>query len=148
MDSSVVIDNLITRHGDENVAYVYCDYRDQKNQTVVNILGSLLRQLLVTSSYVPEAIATQLESITRKGQRVEVGDVSQMLKVVLPRHNNRFLCLDALDELQPRTRLALLTTLGTEFGSARIFFTGRPHIQSEVDGVFQTEIDSLHITAD
>jgi len=81
--SSAVIDNLITQHGD-------CDYRDQPNQTLINILGSLLRQHLVTASHVPEAITTLLESIKKKNHRVELCDVSQMLKVLLPQLNSSF----------------------------------------------------------
>ena len=64
--SSVVIDDLKTRHGEENVAYIYCDYRDQNNQTAVNILGSLLQQLLFTAPLVPASITTLLESIQKK----------------------------------------------------------------------------------
>ena len=143
-----MIDDLITQHSEENVAYMYCDYRDQSNQTVVNILGSLLRQLLITAPQVPEAITTLLESIKKRGHRVEVGDISQMLKALLPQLNYSFICLDALDELVPRTRLGLLSALRTEFGTARIFITGRPHIQPEVDGALQTQIHSLYITAD
>ena len=147
--SSVVIDNLVAQHGRENVAYMYCDYRDQTNQTVVNILGNLLKQLLITAAFVPEVITTMLEPLKKEGRRVEVGDISQMLKALLPQRNNcNFLCLDALDELEPRTRFALLKALHTDFGTVRIFITGRPHIQPEVDGALQTKLDAMHITAD
>ena len=143
-----MIDDLITRHGEESVAYMYCDYRDQTNQTVLNILGSLLRQLLITASYVPEAITTLLETIKKKDHRVELGDVSQMLKVLLPRLNRSFICLDALDELEPRIRFQLLKALHTDFGTVHIFLTGRPHIQVEVDMALQTQLEVMHITAD
>jgi len=145
--SSVVIDDLIARHGKANVAYIYCDYRDQTSQTVVNILGSVLRQLLTTASYVPETIYTVLESIKKQGQRAEIGDISTMLKVLLPRLDRSFLCLDALDELESRTRFTLLKALRTEFGSARIFLTGRPHIELEVNRALQIQLDAMHIEA-
>jgi len=145
--SSVVIDDLITRHGEANVAYIYCDYRDQTSQTVANILSSVLRQFLTTASYVPESIITTLESIKKKDQRAEIGDISKMLKVLLPRLDRSFLCLDALDELEPRTRFTLLKALRTEFGSARILLTGRPHIEPEVNRALQTQPDAMHIEA-
>ena len=56
--------------------------------------------------------------------------------------------MDALDELEPRTRLALLGALGTEFGTIGIFITGRPHVQPEVEGAFQTQLEAIHLTAD
>jgi len=145
--SSVVIDDLIMRHGEANVAYLYCDYRDQTSQTVVNILGSVLRQFLTTASYVPKTIITTLESIKKKGQRAEIGDISKMLTILLPHLNRSFLCLDALDELEPRTRFTLLKALRTEFNSARIFLTGRPHIEPEVNGALQIQLDAMHIEA-
>ena len=143
-----MIDDLIRRYGKENVAYMYCDYRDQTNQTVVNILGSLLRQILITTSHVPEEIARMLESIKRESKRLEIGNISQILKVLLPQLNSSFICLDALDELLPRTRFALLSALSTQFGTVRIFLTGRPHIQPEVDGALKSPLYAMHITAD
>jgi len=145
--SSVVIDDLITRHGEANVAYLYCDYRDQTSQTVVNILGSVLRQFLSTASYVPETIITTLESIKKKDQKAGIGDISKMLKVLLPHLHRSFLCLDALDELESRTRFTLLKALRTEFGTAHIFLTARPPIEPEVNGPLQIQLDAMHIEA-
>ena len=146
--SSVVIDDLITRHGEANVAYVYCDYRDQTSQTVVNILGSVLRHLLITTPYVPETIITILESIKKKNQRAETGDISKMLKLLLPQLDRTFLCLDALDELEHRTRFTLLKALRTEFGTARIFLTWRSYIEPEVSGALQVQLEAIRIAAD
>ena len=56
--------------------------------------------------------------------------------------------MDALDELEPRTWFALLKALHPDFGTVRIFNTGRPHIQPEVGGAIQTQLDAMHITAD
>ena len=143
-----MIDDLITQHGGENVAYMYCDYRDKTNQTVANILGSLLQQLLITAPLVPAGIIALLESIQRKKQIVEAEDVSQMLKILLPQLNRSFICLDALDELAPRTRFALLKAFHADFGNVHIFLTGRPHIQPEVDRALRTKVDAMHIIAD
>ena len=144
----MVVDDLIARHSEENVAYIYCDYRDQRNHTLVNILGSLLHQFLVNVSHIPDAITTQLESIKQQGHRVEAGDISEMLKVILPQLNRSFICLDALDELEPYTRFALLKALHVDFGTVRIFLTGRPHIQPDVDRALDTKLDPMHIIAD
>jgi len=147
-----VVDHLISQHGERQVAYIYCDYRDQKNQTVVHILGSFLKQLLSAAIHtVPEAIINELEAIQTKGKRVETSEVIQMLKSVVSQLDVCFLCIDALDELEPRVRMEFLKLLHSEFefGAARIFLTGRPHIQSEVNRVFQFNLeDAIHITAD
>ena len=107
----------------------------------------MLRQFLTTASYVPETIITTLESIKKKDQRAEIGDISKMLKILLPHLDRSFLCLDALDELESRTRFTLLKALRTEFGSTRIFLTGRPHIEPEVNEALQIQLDAMHIEA-
>jgi len=137
-----VVDHLISQHGERQVAYIYCDYRDQTNQTVVHILGSFLKQLLSAAIHtVPEAIINELEAIQTQGKRVETSNVIQMLKSVVSQLDVCFLCIDALDELEPRVRLELLKLLQS---TARIFLTGRPHIQTEVNN----SEDAIHITAD
>ncbi|RPB22615.1 hypothetical protein L211DRAFT_764114, partial [Terfezia boudieri ATCC MYA-4762] len=50
--SSVVIDDLYSQfhkvHPNIGIACLYGDYKDEKNQTLVHILGSFLRQFLTT----------------------------------------------------------------------------------------------------
>ena len=45
--SSIVIDHLESQPDGFGIAYVYCDYRDHGKQTMANILGSILSQLLL-----------------------------------------------------------------------------------------------------
>ena len=78
-----MIDHLISKHGKQHVAYIYCDYRDQTNQTVVNILGSLLKQLLTATSNIPDAVTGVLELIQKEDKRLEKSDISQILKLVV-----------------------------------------------------------------
>ena len=78
---------------------------------------------------------------------MEIGDISKMLKTLLPHLHRSFLCLDALDELESHTRFTLLKALRTEFGNARIFLTGRPHIEPEVNRALQIQLDAMHIEA-
>ena len=146
-----MIDHLISRHGKKHVAYIYADYRDQPNQTLVNIIGSLLKQLLIVNiSNVPDAVISVLESIQEEGKRLERSHILQIVKSAMPQlHDPSFLCIDALDELEPRVRHELLKVLQSEFGPSRIFLTGRPHIRSEVNSIFQAhQHDPIHITAD
>ena len=78
---------------------------------------------------------------------MEVGDISQILKVLLQQLNRSFICLDALDELEPRTRFVLLKALQADLRSIRIFLTGRPHIHLGVDEALQTKLGAIHINA-
>ena len=49
--SSLVIDDLCDGPRDEAaaIAMFYCDFRDQQQQTTTNIIGAILRQLVVRS---------------------------------------------------------------------------------------------------
>ncbi|RPB19244.1 hypothetical protein L211DRAFT_794594, partial [Terfezia boudieri ATCC MYA-4762] len=145
--SSMVIDHLLSHYGEQRVVYIYCDYRDKTNQNLLNIMGSILKQHLTVTTKIPDPIVDLLESLQKNGKRVMFEDMSQMLKFVIPQTVSHFLCIDALDELDPGSRLELLKALQTEFGSTRIFLTGRPHVASDVSRILQIpSVDSIYIT--
>ena len=82
----------------------------------------------------------------------EISDISKMLVLTLQHLDCSFFCIDALDELEPRVRATLLKALQDGFGTARVFLflTGRPHVQSEVNRIFQghqSTSNAINITA-
>lgn len=142
--SSIVIDDLVSRFSQipqVGIAWIYCDYRDQTNQSLVNILGSILRQFLraVSTSHTLGQIEKILDSTKKSGTRVDILQVLPMLKLTLSQMDCSFLCLDALDELVPQTLVKLLQILQSEFSSVRIFLTGRPHIQQIINDRLQIQ---------
>ncbi|KAF8435913.1 hypothetical protein BGX38DRAFT_1099857, partial [Terfezia claveryi] len=144
--SSMVIDHLLSHYGEQRVAYIYCDYRDKTNQSLDNIMGSILKQHLAITIEIPDAVVKLLES---QQNNIGKADASQMLKFVIPQlaASGHFLCIDALDELEPGTRFDLLKAIQTEFGNSRIFLTGRHHIASDVSRILQIpSVDSMQIT--
>jgi len=142
----MVIDHLLSHYGEQRVAYIYCDYRDKTSQNLLNIMGSILKQHLAVTANIPEPVVSLLESLQKIGKNVMIKDISQMLKFAVPQLDH-FLCIDALDELEPGTRLELLKALKTDFGGTRIFLTGRPHISSEVSRILQVHpADAIMIT--
>jgi len=143
----MVIDHLVSHYGKRRVAYIYCDYRDKTNQNLLNIMGSIVKQHLAITADIPDEIADQLKSLQKNGEKVKIQDVSQMLKLAMPQTGSRFLCIDALDELEPGTRLELLKAFQNEFGSTRIFLTSRPHITSNINRILQLHLaDAIQIT--
>ena len=73
-------------------------------------------------------------------------DAVKMLNLILQQLSRSFICIDALDELEPANRRQLLENLKSvpRIGITRVFLTGRPHIQDEVNTYFHTE-ESLEI---
>ena len=134
--SSIVIDDLFSqfdRHADIGVACLYADYKDQSNQTLVHILGSVLCQFLSTAPPIPEEIVQMLDNIRRQHKQVETGDILAMLKLRLHQLKRASICIDAIDELEPKVLQQLLNALKELLThNARLFLTGRGHIESEV----------------
>ena len=48
--TSMVVDHLLSTYENNSeigVAYIYCNYREQREQTVINLVGTVLQHLLV-----------------------------------------------------------------------------------------------------
>lgn len=118
---------------------MYASYEDQKHQTLVNILGTFLRQFITTAQQpFADEVAKKLHIIQHEGGKVGLDDNLALLKIQLHQLNRAFLCIDAVDELDPRVRQQLfgvLKELGTR--NIRIFLTGRDYIESEVQRRFE-----------
>ena len=106
---------------------------------MVNILGTFLRQFLATTQTpMPDEVTKKLYHIQKEGGKVGFQDNLALLKTQLHHLKCAFICIDAVDELDPDVRWKLLKEL-KELGTKniRLFFTGREHIASEVEKHFQ-----------
>ena len=144
--SSLVIDNLCDEPCEEDIAIAmfYCDFRDQQEQTATNIMGAILRQLVVRGE-VPEDVRKAFKKAKKKvgGRGLRLPDMMQMLKHALATLAQVFVCIDALDECLPKHLLELLGSLGDILHGpwrARIFFTGRPQVEGEIIRHFSNRV--------
>ena len=122
---------------------MYADYKDQANQTLAPILGTFLRQFLTTAwEFIPDEVIQKLQKIQREGGKVGDKDNLVLLEILLQQHQlkHAFICIDAVDELDPVVRRQLLNALwelGTRCRNIRLFLTGRGHVESEVQKCFR-----------
>ena len=140
--SSAVIDYLYSQfhqHPTIGIACLYADYKDQNSQTLVNILGTFLHQLLTTTTEpIPDKVLDELQDIKNRRGKLGTEDCLVLLKIRLHQLKCAFICIDAVDELEPKVRrelLNILKELCTE--NIRLFLTGRQHIESDVQKCFQ-----------
>ena len=143
--SSLVIDNLCDEPCKEEIAITmfYSDFRDQQEQTTTNIIGAILKQLLVRGE-VLEHVQSAFQKAKREvgGRGLRLPDMVQMLKqavVILPQV---FICIDALDECPPTHLLELLRSIQDILGGSprtRVFLTGRPQVEAEITRYFITK---------
>ena len=138
-NSSLVIDALGDEavEGDPTVTCFYFDFAARNEQSPVNMLGSLLRQLVSGRGEIPEAIAHDFRKEKRiiGGRGLQVSGISKMFQTITATRRT-FICIDALDECVPEHRVVILESLRQILRGSpntRIFMTGRPHVQSEVE---------------
>ena len=74
---SCVVDRIVSEKcHDEGVAYFYCDYsRAAEAQSAVEIVTSLLHQLLLQLGYIPEAIVSLCQDHRRQSSRPNLSEV-------------------------------------------------------------------------
>ncbi|KAI5785392.1 hypothetical protein FPQ18DRAFT_87085 [Pyronema domesticum] len=137
---SLVFDHLDTTFSSEDRACVvclYCDYQDNKNQTPVNMIGVLLKQVIATlneSGLLPRDTISVLRKHLNKQKNIDLGEACRLLGETVKQLRKFYVCIDALDECNDEHRaefIQSLAKLSNECGrqsSIRIFFTTRPHI--------------------
>ena len=134
--SSLVIDMLCDQAREEDfaVAWLYCDYLAQQEQTVVNMMGAIWNQLVGRRE-----IPKEIREAFQEGRRPLLPDLVQMLRVAIASLSQAFICIDALDEFLPKDLPELLESLrdiARESPKIRIFLTGRPYIRETIQRYF------------
>jgi len=141
-----VIDDLCDQPHEQEIAIAmfYCDFRDQEEQTTTNIVGAILKQLLVRREvleHVRQVFQKAKGEVGGRGLRLP--DMVQMLKRAVSILPQVFICIDALDECPPKHLLELLGSMKevlVESPRTRIFLTGRPQVEAEITRYFTTRL--------
>jgi len=116
------------------VAWMYCDYLAQQEQTVINIMGAILKQLVGRRE-----IPKDLREAFREGRRPLLPDLVRILQIAIASLSQAFICIDALDEFLPNDLPELLESLSNivrESPRTRIFLTGRPLVKETIQRYF------------
>ena len=149
MIASIVVDNLCTRFGNDGsigIAYLYCNFRQQQNQKPVDLLASLLGQLVQGRPSVPNSMKSLYEQHKTKRTRPPFGEISHALQSIMASYSRTFIVIDALDECGIsdggwRKFLSEIFNLQAKTG-ASLFATSRfiPDIAEEFKGSPSLEI--------
>ena len=138
-NSSLVIDKLCDEAAEEDtaVACFYFDFAARNEQSPVNMLGSLLRQLISGLEKIPKVVVEGFRKEKRVigGRGLQVSGILNMFQNITATKRT-FICVDALDECVPEHLTVVLESLGQILHGSpntRLFMTGRPHVRSEVE---------------
>ena len=134
-----MVDSLCDQAREEDlaVAWLYYDYNAQQEQTVINMIGAILKRLV--GSEIPEDIRKAFQ----EGRRPLLADLIRMLRIAIASFPQVFICIDALDECLPKSLPELLQSLRDitrESPKTRIFLTGRPHVKESIQRYFAKAI--------
>ena len=141
-----MIDALCDEPGEEDIAIaaLYCDFSDPQQQTTVNIMGAILKQLVARKEvlgHIQAAFQKAKGNLGGRGNRLR--DMVRMLKWAIAALPRVFICIDAVDECLPKNLPELLESLKDvlqESPTMRIFVTGRPHVEVEIVRYFATGV--------
>ena len=82
----MVIDSLCDREGKGNatVAGLYCDYLSQQEQTVTNMIGAILRQL-IGGGAIPDYLSKEFQEAKNNlgGRGLRLPDMIKLLKTAI-----------------------------------------------------------------
>ena len=136
--SSLIIETLRNRAGGQNIAVLglYCDYQVQGEQSAVDMIGGLLRQVVWGGEEIRDEIRSAFnESKRRGGQRLHMRDLLRLFIKVVSSIDRVYICVDAVDELLPKNRAEFLRELWRIIQDApntRLFLTARLCVQAEL----------------
>ena len=113
----------------------------------MNMLGAMLKQL-VTRGGIPRHIREAFQKAKKEfgGRGSRLPDIVDMLKKTIKSLPRLFICIDAVDESNPKHRRDLLESMQEIVkvsSNTRVFLTGRPHINDEIVKPFS---DTVRIT--
>jgi hypothetical protein len=126
------------------IAYIYCSYQDQYNQTVDNLIASLLQQLLRQDTANPKEIISACKNFIQKQTRPTASEWSTLLKDEVGHFSDVFIIVDALDESSDSsgTRHGLIAEIQNLFPGIHLLVTSRhiTNIESEFKRAARLEI--------
>lgn len=143
--TSIVVDKLTSDFSDDRavgIAYIYCNFRRQHEQTYESLVASLLKQLCQRLPSMSDEVRLLHASHQAQQTRPTVGELAGALEAIIPTLSRIFVIIDALDECRTSDRsrsefLAKLFRLRKQY-KINVFATSRfdpdLHVQFE-DGL-------------
>jgi Cdc6-like AAA superfamily ATPase len=149
--TAIVIDHLKELFHDDHsigIAYIYCNFQRQEEQTADDLLLNLIKQLAQSNSSLPSSIRDLYEKHKKSRSRPSFEEILNTLHSVTAKFSRVFIVVDALDECRitdgSRVRfLREISELQTN-SITNIFATSRPN--GEISSIF-SKCPSLNISA-
>jgi ankyrin repeat protein len=150
MVAAIAIDYLLksVQSSSVGVAYVYCNYKAQKEQDASSMLAAIVKQLVQGRPSIAEPVARLHEQHADQGTKPSLREIFGALQEVVTKYSTVYVIIDALDECQDNdgTRSHLLARVkDLQVGQdVRIMATARfiPEIEAEFQTAIKLEIQA------
>jgi len=123
------VNHLQTIYSNDNIAiaYIYCNYKEQTEQTVSNLIASLLKQLVQDYSAAYDDVKSFYKHHRDRRTRPTLDEFRQALRSEIKRYSKVFILVDALDECSEvdGTRIKLLSALRSLANTVNLLVTSR-----------------------
>lgn len=136
--AALVIDHLLrSQHvTDQPVAFIYCNYKRQSEQSAKHMLSSILRQVIDIQPGVGKLVEDFYTSHTGRRTTPSRDEIEQILKAASKDLRGLTIIIDALDECGTRARQEFLAAVEDLRGQCevRLLATSRrlPNVQSHL----------------
>jgi len=141
--SSLVIETLCRQSGGKRVAVacLYCDFHAHNEQSTAHMLGAILKQVASGLERIPQEIEAAFQGSKSQldGRELETGAIVKLLISTLGILKRSYICVGGLGEFPQAHRPEFFKSLVQviqESPGTRLFLTGRPHIEEEMELYF------------
>lgn len=121
--AAIVIDQLLAKFQHDphtGIAYIYCNFQRQDEQTVEKLLANLLKQLAQRQLSLPKSVQDLYEKYEKSGTLAPLHQITAALHSTAAAFEKVFFIIDALDECQNLAQTKLLNTLFVIQTEARV----------------------------
>ncbi|KAI9040298.1 uncharacterized protein KD926_008388 [Aspergillus affinis] len=108
------------------IAYIYCDYKDERTHSEFELLSSIARQLANHYVRIPEAVIKFRDKNADKKRNPTSKEWISLIEELSRPFQKTYIFIDALDECPEKNRDEFLCVLKILEESALLFLTSRP----------------------
>jgi Cdc6-like AAA superfamily ATPase len=124
------------------IAFLYCSYGRRTEQTAVNLLSALLKQLVQEQPLIPEPVKELYNYHINRKTRPSFDEFSTSLLAITKSCSQVFIIIDALDECRDDdgTRMKLLSKIRNLQTQSNIKLMATSRLIPEIEKEFETDI--------
>jgi hypothetical protein len=149
--SSLVISHLQNLYSSEDIgiAYFYCNYKNESDQTAEKVIASLAKQLADRKSKLPQSLAELYQKhLDNKSFLPTLDHLLTLLQYLCASFTRVIILVDALDECANEKNRQLIISSLQSLHKANIFVTSRvPGCQDITDVFAKCKVPRLDIQA-